>query len=112
MMTFIVFEDPKSMEHIIESGTDVTVPSRPVDKPNHEISLEDVERLVPSGPLTSSISPELEEVPPADPENDSSVLGFRIYPASMSFIYLCWTSLLKSIKLAKHRSSSREKLQA
>lgn len=111
-MTFVVFDDPKSVERIPESGTDVTISSRPVDKPNHEISLEDVEHLVPSGPLTSSIPPEFEEVPAADPRNDSSVLGFRIYRASMSNIYFRWTSPLKSIKLAKYRSSSRAELSA
>ncbi|KAF9486015.1 hypothetical protein BDN70DRAFT_916550 [Pholiota conissans] len=86
MMSFIVFEDPKSLEKIPDTGVELTIPYRPSEKLNHEIGLEDVEPLLPSLSFSAPTQDDNQDVPVADPQNDSAARGFRILPSKTDYV--------------------------
>lgn len=74
-----MFEDPASLQRIPPGGVEVVVPAAGMTKEQHEIGLEDLERLSQSVDYEEGY-----EFPTITPEKKVKVIGCRITRAGQS----------------------------
>lgn len=74
-MSWVVFEDPESLARIPKGGFNFSISSPVIDKPAHEISMEDVEDLA----VTAKYEPGYEIPTPAP--GTERVIGVKIAPS-------------------------------
>ena len=81
-MSWVVFEDPEALARIPKTGFTFSIPSPGIDKPPHEISMEDLEHLA----VTARYEPGY-EVPTPDPGSEK-VIGVKITPSGSPLLFL------------------------
>lgn len=81
-MSWVIFEDPESLARIPKAGFNFSIPSSGIDKPTHEISLEDVEHLAAPAKYEPGY-----EIP--TPElGTEKVIGVKITPSGSPLLFL------------------------
>lgn len=80
-MSWVVFEDPESLARIPRAGFNFSIPSSGIDKPTHEISMEDLEDLA----VTAKYEPDY-QIPTPEPGTER-VIGVKITPSGSPLLF-------------------------
>jgi len=80
-MSWVIFEDPESLARIPRAGFNFTIPLPGINKPTHEISMEDLEQLA----VTAKYEPGY-QIPTPEPGTEK-VIGVKITPSGSPLLF-------------------------